>query len=92
MRKLLSPVGVAGAPDGRLFISGFPLKKVFILDGKGNVKGELEGDPEGMGRPAALAVSGKRIYVSDVKNHRIAAYGLDGTFLQAFGRRGKRPG
>ncbi|MEK9145725.1 MAG: 6-bladed beta-propeller, partial [Elusimicrobiota bacterium] len=90
--KLISPVSVAGAPDGRLFVLDSLLKKVLILDGKGNVKGELEGDPEGMGRPAALAVSGKRIYVSDVKKHRISAYGLDGTFLQAFGRRGAGPG
>ena len=90
--KLLSPVGVAGAPDGRLFILDSLLKKVLILDDKGNVKGELEGDPEGMGQPAALAVSGKRIYVSDVKKHRVAVYGIDGTFLQAFGRRGSAPG
>lgn len=90
--KLPSPVGVARAPDGRVFILDSILKKVIILDGKGNVKGELEGDPEGMGRPAALAISDKRIYVSDAQKHRISAYGLDGTFLQAFGRRGNRPG
>ncbi len=91
-KNLLSPVSVAGAPDGRLFILDSQLGKVFILDAEGNVTGELEGDPEGLGRPAALAVSGNRIYVSDVKKHRVAVYGIDGTFLQAFGRRGDRPG
>lgn len=91
-KKLLSPVSVAGAPDGRLFVLDSQLSKVFILDDKGNIKGELEGDPEGMGRPAALAVSEKRIYVSDARKHRIAVYGIDGTFLQAFGRRGSKPG
>lgn len=91
-KKLLSPVSVAGAPDGRVFILDSQLKKVLILDDKGNVKGELEGDPEGMGHPAALAVSGKRIYVSDVNKHRVSAYGLDGTFLQAFGHRGSGQG
>jgi DNA-binding beta-propeller fold protein YncE len=90
--KLISPVSVAGAPDGRLFVLDSMLQKVLVLDDKGNVKSELEGDPEGMGRPAALAVSGKRIYVSDVKKHRVAVYGIDGTFLQAFGRRGSKPG
>lgn len=90
--KLLSPVGVAVAPDGRVFILDSELSKVIILDDKGNVKGELEGDPEGMGRPAALAASAKRIYVSDAKKHRISVYGIDGTFLQAFGRRGSKPG
>lgn len=91
-KKLASPVGVAGAPDGRLFVLDSLLKKVFILDAEGNIKGELEGDPEGLGQPAALAVSAKRIYVSDVKNHRVAVYGIDGTFLQAFGRRGNGSG
>ncbi|MEK7389418.1 MAG: 6-bladed beta-propeller [Elusimicrobiota bacterium] len=90
--KLLSPVSVAAAPDGRLFVLDSLLKKVFILDASGNAAGELEGDPEGMGQPAALAVSGTRLYVSDVKKHRVAAYGLDGTFLQAFGRRGNGSG
>ncbi|MDD5304692.1 MAG: 6-bladed beta-propeller [Elusimicrobia bacterium] len=90
--KLLSPVSVAGAPDGRIFVLDSLLKKVFILDPKGNIKGELEGDPQGLGQPASVAVSDKRIYVSDVKNHRIAVYGLEGTFLQSFGRRGAGPG
>ena len=90
--KLPSPVGVAGTPDGRLLILDSQLGKVLILDAEGKVKGELEGDPEGMGRPAALAVSDKRIYVSDAKKHRISVYGIDGTFLQSFGRRGSRPG
>ena len=90
--KLLSPVSVAAAPDGRQFVLDSLLKKIIILDDKGDVKGELEGDPEGTGQPAALAVSGTRIYVSDVKKHRISTYGLDGTFMQAFGHRGKGPG
>ena len=86
--KLLSPVSVAGTPDGRLLVLDSLLRKVFILDSEGKITGELEGDPQGLGQPAGVAVSDKRIYVSDVKNHRIAVYGLEGTFLQSFGRRG----
>ena len=90
--RLLSPVSVAGAADGRLFVADSMLGKVFILDAKGNITGQLEGDPQGMGQPAAVAVSDKRVYVSDAKNHRISAYGLEGAFLQSFGRRGSGPG
>ena len=90
--KLPSPVSVAGTPDGRLLVLDSQLGKVLILDSQGKVKGELEGDPEGMGRPAALTVSANRIYVSDAKKHRVSVYGIDGTFLQAFGRRGSKPG
>lgn len=90
--KLLSPVSVAGTPDGRLLVLDSLLRKVFVLDAEGRVKGELEGDPQGLSQPAGLAVSDKRIYVSDVKNHRIAVYGMEGTFLQSFGRRGTGAG
>lgn len=90
--KLLSPVSVAGASDGRLFVADSTLGKVFILDREGNVAGELEGDPQGLGQPSGVAVSDRRVYVSDAKNHRISAYGLEGAFLQSFGRRGLGPG
>lgn len=89
---LLSPVSVAGAADGRLFVADSMLGKVFILDREGKVKGELEGDPQGMGQPAGVAVSEKRVYVSDAKNHRVSVYGLEGAFLQSFGRRGTGQG
>lgn len=90
--KLLSPVAVARTPDGRLLVADSMLGKVFILDGEGKVKGELEGDPQGLGQPSGLAVSDGRIYVSDAKRHRISVYGLEGSFLQSFGRRGMGPG
>lgn len=90
--KLLSPVAVAGADDGRLFVLDSLMKKVFILDAKGEVTGELEGDPQGLGQPAGLAVTGKKVFVSDVKNHRVSVYGLEGTYLQSFGRRGTGDG
>ncbi|MBI3563646.1 MAG: hypothetical protein HY079_00460 [Elusimicrobia bacterium] len=86
--RLLSPVSVAAADDGRLFVLDSLLKKVFILDAEGEIRGELEGDAQGLGQPAGLAVSGKRVFVSDVKNHRVGVYGLEGTFLQSFGSRG----
>ncbi|MBI2787389.1 MAG: hypothetical protein HYX59_01790 [Elusimicrobia bacterium] len=89
---LLAPVSVAATADGLIFILDSLLRKVFILGPDGKIKGELEGDPQGLGQPAALAVSDERVYVSDVKNHRIAVYGLEGGFLHSFGRRGTAPG
>lgn len=86
--RLLSPVSVAAADDGSLFVLDSMLRKVLILDAEGKVTGELEGDPQGVGQPASVAVSGSRVFVSDVKDHRIGVYDLKGTFLQAFGRRG----
>ncbi len=90
--EFASPVSVAGSADGRLFVLDSLLRKVFILDPEGRIEGALEGDPQKLGRPAAIAVSDKYVFVSDVQNHRIAVFGLEGTFVHAFGRRGTDQG
>ena len=90
--SLESPVAVAAAPDGRLFVADSALGRVFILGPDGRPVGELRGDPAGPGRPGGLALAADRLYVSDVARHRVAMYDLDGVFLAAFGRRGRAPG
>ena len=89
---LESPVAVAAAPDGRLFVADSALGRVFILGPDGRPAGELRGDPAGMGRPVGLALSKDRLYVSDVARHRVAMYDLNGIFIAAFGRRGRAAG
>lgn len=89
---LVSPVGVASSSDGRLYVLDSALKKVFILDAAGKPAGELRGDPQTLGRPAGIAVSKDRVYVSDALNHRIMVYGLEGVFIQSFGQRGTAAG
>lgn len=89
---LRSPSGVAVAPDGRIFVADPRLGRVLIFDPNGKALGELSGDPEGLGRPAALALGAGRLYVSDPGRHRISAYGLEGIFIQSFGMRGTAPG
>lgn len=90
--KLLSPVAVSVSSGGRVFVADSALGKVLILEPSGKPLGELRGDPEGLGRPAGLALAGERLYVSDARGHRVSAYGLDGIFLFSFGKRGSEPG
>lgn len=90
--RLISPVAVAADQDGRIFVLDSALSKVFILDPKGKPLGELRGDPQGMGRPAGLAIAEDRIFVSDVMHHRISVYGKKGIFLHSFGKRGTQLG
>ncbi|MBI5594869.1 MAG: hypothetical protein HY928_02145 [Elusimicrobia bacterium] len=90
--RLESPVAVAAAPDGRVFVADSALRKVFILDAEGKVTGELRGAPAGLGRPVGLALSKERLYVSDAAQHRVAMYDLKGVFLAAVGARGKDAG
>lgn len=85
---LASPVAVAAAPDGRLFVADSALGRVFILGPGGKQLGELRGDPEGLGRPVGLALSEDRVFVADVLRHRVAVFDLHGIFLYSFGRRG----
>lgn len=89
---LESPVAVAAAPDGRLFVADSSLGRVFILGPDGRPTGDLRGDPSGLGRPVGLALSKDRLYVSDVARHRVAMYDLNGIFIAAFGRRGRAAG
>jgi sugar lactone lactonase YvrE len=86
--RLPSPVSVAVSTQGRVYVADSVLGRVFILDADGRSFGELRGDPQGMGRPAALALAGDRLFVGDVHGHRVSAYGLDGGYLYSFGRRG----
>lgn len=87
-----SPIAVAAAPDGRVFVADSELERVFILNPEGSVLGELKGDPRGLGRPAGLALGFDRLYVSDARNHRISFYDLGGSFIGDFGRRGAAVG
>ena len=55
--------------------------------------GSIEGDgPDVFGAIAAVAVDGDRIYVADGVALEVRAFGLDGSFLLAFGASGEGPG
>ena len=45
-----------------------------------------------LGRPLALAFDGARLLVADAQDCAVKAFGLDGAFLGAFGRKGAGPG
>ena len=90
--RLLSPVAVAVAPDGRVFVADSGLGKVFVLSPEGYPAGELAGAAGNLERPVALALAGERLYVSDVARHRVAAFDLSGKFLSSFGARGSGKG
>lgn len=89
---LISPVSVAVSTDGRVFVADSAAGRVHILRGDGKVLGELRGDPEGLGRPSGMAIGEGRLYVADAGRHRVSVYGLDGSHIYTFGRRGTGAG
>jgi hypothetical protein len=51
-----------------------------------------EADEAVLGRPAALALAGERLYVADAQDCAVKVFDRDGRFLRAFGRKGRGPG
>lgn len=45
-----------------------------------------------LGRPAALALEGDRVYVADAQDCAVKVFDRDGRFLRSFGRKGRGPG
>jgi len=95
--KLRLPVGIDITKDGKVYVADAKRKRVFIYDLKGNLRGAIA-EKDGPGkfeRPAGLAINEKlgRLYVVDVLDHRVKVFSLkDGSFLFAFGKRGKEEG
>lgn len=89
---LASPVAVAVGPHGGVFVADSWLKKVFLVDRRGNLLRTVAED--GLERPAGIAYdqTAARLYVADSAGHRITAYSLDGTRLFGWGSRGSGDG
>ncbi len=77
------------SPAGKVVRSiGVPGQPVDLGDDPANVGAE----PGSFFGPRAIAVTETEIYVTDTGNERIQVFGLDGTFLRAFGGFGTDPG
>jgi len=91
--KMAAPVGVAVAPDGRIFVSDPPSGAVFIFDPQGRLQGRLESIST-MQRPTGLALDGVRgrLWVVDTGSHCVRCFSLDGKPVLSLGKRGKGEG
>lgn len=88
----VTPVGVAPAGDGTLWVSDADLGQVFHLDAQGRLLGKAE---EGrLRRPAGVCMDGRgRLLVADTQAHRIVLFDDKGHWLgQWGGDRGGAPG
>lgn len=93
MGKLNLPVGVAGLPDGRVFVADADLKVVNVYDATGTFLQAI-GKPGELVNPAGIAVNNanSRLYVCDSKAHSIKVYSTKGDFLFEFGSVGGSDG
>jgi sugar lactone lactonase YvrE len=89
---LVSPVAVALAPAGQVFLADSALARIFRLDGAGRATGSLT--HPGLRRPAGLAYDAARdrLYVADSGAHRVVIFTGNGELVGEIGRRGTAPG
>ena len=88
----VSPVGLAPAPGGGLYVADAQLGFVVRLDAEGRPVGAI-----GRGqlkRPTGLARDAQhgRLYVADTAAHEVKVFDDAGALLQTIGRRGEAPG
>ncbi|MBI4269801.1 MAG: 6-bladed beta-propeller [Candidatus Rokubacteria bacterium] len=89
---LVSPVGVAAGPDGRIYLADSFLARIFVYDADLTSVATIE-DPA-LRRPAGVAfdASRNRLYVADSATHQILVYTGDGRRVGLIGRRGAGDG
>ncbi len=87
------PLGLAGLPDGTLYVSDADAKAVLVFDPEGNFKSMIGRNVE-LKNPAGIAFSTDhtRLYVVDSKAHDVKVFTPDGKFLFKFGGQGRTPG
>ncbi len=90
---LLSPVGLAVTPDGRLFVSDSQLAKIFVADAGDKLLTPLQLDSP-LQQPTGIAwdASTDQLYVVDTAAQVIRRYTSSGSLIDEYGQRGERAG
>jgi DNA-binding beta-propeller fold protein YncE len=99
----LGPTGIAVGDDGLIYVCDTWNHRIVVLDDTGRVVREFgafadtadatDASPEqgSFFGPRAVTVYNNEIYVVDTGNERVQVFGLDGTFIRAFGGYGTAP-
>lgn len=86
---LRSPVGVAVADDGTIYVSDSERRQVIAYDDNGDEKFIV---PSMFHRPTGVVIHRGKLYVTDTVLHKVLVFDLSGQFLYDFGQRGTAQG
>lgn len=86
---LISPAGVAAAPDGRVFVSDAGAARVVVVSDSGTRERDIT-PPGGFIRPTGIALDADRdrLYVSDTPRHVVQVFTRAGRHVATIGHRG----
>jgi sugar lactone lactonase YvrE len=87
--SLVSPVAVACAEDGTVYISDSALKTVIIYDKDLSVRFTISGYFQ---RPTGITIYRGKLYVVDTMLNKIFIFSLNGELLEEYGKRGNGKG
>jgi sugar lactone lactonase YvrE len=84
----IAPLGITIDTNGEIYFSDSVLKKVIVLDKKGQYKRDI-GSPQSFVRPTGLSVKEDRVYVVDTLAHQVLVFSKrEGTLLFRIGKNG----
>lgn len=88
-RVFTRPTGISIDSDGNIYVADTSNRKIYILDPSGSIKNVLT-ISDHVTSIGGLVVdsSRKRLLVADIRGHKIATFGLDGSHQGSFGKRG----
>ena len=89
---LISPVGLALAEDGRIYVADSALDRVFVADPNGKSFHPLNLSPP-PNQPTGLAVNRSgELFVTSTASHSVRRYDADRRLVFEYGGRGSEPG
>jgi DNA-binding beta-propeller fold protein YncE len=84
-----SPVGIACADEGSVYITDSDQGVIIVTDGDLEAKSIIKGR---IIRPTGISIIRNKLYVVDTGTHKIVVLDLQGNFLGEFGQRGTEEG
>jgi DNA-binding beta-propeller fold protein YncE len=92
-KPLPSPIGLAGGPQGEIYVTDSQLEEVFVIRPGSNAAAPVP-LKEKVEQPTGIALDPEtgQLYVVDTRAHQVKVFGSDGTLRSTFGRRGTGDG
>lgn len=99
----LGPTGIATGPNGLVYVADTWNHRVVVLDNTGRMVHEFGAfadtadapdasiESGSFFGPRAIAIHNDEIFVVDTGNERVQVFGMDGSFIRAFGGNGATP-